>query len=99
MQFRKGLAIIAWLCAATSCFGQYDVATVIGTVTDASGGVVPRANLKLENVETGVSAATFSDANGIYRFLDVRAGHYRVTALATGFRTVTTEEFTLAVAA
>jgi Carboxypeptidase regulatory-like domain/TonB dependent receptor-like, beta-barrel/TonB-dependent Receptor Plug Domain len=99
MHFRKGLALLAWLGAAACCFGQYDVATVIGTITDASGAIVPRANLRLENVETGVNVTTLSDGNGIYRFLDIRIGRFRVTAQAPGFRTVTTEEFTLAVAA
>src|SRR5262245_11345475 len=99
MQFRQGLALWLMLCTCTICFAQYDVATVIGTITDASGGVIPRANLKLEHIETGVVSSTTSDANGIYRFLDVHVGRYRVTAQSTGFRTVATEAFTLAVAA
>src|SRR5262249_23629724 len=69
------------------------------TITDASGAVVPRARLRLENLGTGVSASTASDGDGLYHFLDVRIGEYRVTAEAAGFKTVTTEPFTLAVAA
>src|SRR5215475_1893890 len=90
--------MILWLLSA-ACFGQTDVATVLGTITDSSGAVVPEAKLRLENLRTGVSASVLSDGDGLYRFLDVRIGEYRVMAEAPGFKTVTTEPFTLAVAA
>src|SRR5215831_3313149 len=88
-----------WLLATNIGFAQTDVATVLGTITDASGAVVPQAKLLLENMRTGVSASALSDGNGLYHFLDVRIGEYRVSAGAAGFKTVTTEPFTLTVAA
>jgi hypothetical protein len=87
------------LLTAVVSLAQYDVAAVLGTVTDASGAVVPNAKVKLENTQTGVSENALTDGSGIYRFLDVRIGRYRVTAQASGFKTATTEEFTATVAA
>jgi len=99
MRSRTGLALTLWLLTAAACFGQNDVATVLRTVTDASGAVVPQAKLRLDNLQTGVAASAVSDSNGLYQFLDVRIGPYRVTAEAPGFKTVTTEMFALTVAA
>jgi hypothetical protein len=83
---------------ATAAYGQFD-ATVLGTVSDASGSGVPRAKVKLLNTETGVAESTLADANGEFRFLSVRVGRYRVTVQSPGFKTATTEEFTADVSA
>src|SRR5262245_19792233 len=92
-------ASVLLLLTVITAFGQTDVATVLGTVTDASGAVVPQAKLRLENLRTGVSATALSDGNGLYHFLDVRIGEYHVLAEAMGFKTVKTGPFTLAVPA
>ncbi|HXA52905.1 MAG TPA: carboxypeptidase-like regulatory domain-containing protein [Candidatus Acidoferrum sp.] len=77
MRSRTGLALTVWLLTAAACFVQNDVATVLGTVTDASGALVPQAKLRLDNLQTGVAASAVSDANGLYQFLDVRIGQCR----------------------
>jgi hypothetical protein len=55
--------------------------------------------VKLANPQTGVSDSAETDDNGIYRFLTVPVGKYQVTTQASGFKTVTTGEFTVAVEA
>ena len=82
MRSRTGLALTVWLLTATACFGQNDMATVLGTVTDASGALVPQAKLRLDNLQTGVAVSAVSDANGLYQFLDVRIGQYRTEGSA-----------------
>src|SRR5580693_157825 len=94
----KKLLLLIPLLAPYVCVAQSD-ASVLGTVTDATGSVAPGAKLRLDNLRTGVSESAESDGNGIYQFLNVPVGQYRVTAQATGFKTVTTEEFTVAVEA
>jgi len=62
-------------------------ATLTGQVTDATGAIVPKADIKAINVETGsVYTAQTSDA-GVYYIPYVVPGTYKVTATAPGFRT------------
>ena len=55
------LGIAAALVPATA-LAQFDTATVLGTVKDSSGGVVPGATVTLKNVATGITATAVSDA-------------------------------------
>jgi hypothetical protein len=92
------LLVPALLLLAGSAYAQF-TATVLGTVTDASGSVVTKAVVTLTNSQTGVSEKSTTDDNGDYRFLDVRVGRYHVQVQAPGFKTATTEEFAADVAA
>src|SRR5215471_11798430 len=94
----KKLLLLLPLLAPYACVAQ-SAASVLGTATDATGSVVPGAKVKLANLQTGVSDSAETDDNGIYRFLTVPVGKYKVTTQAAGFKTVTTEEFTVAVEA
>ncbi len=62
-------------------------ATVTGTVTDTTGGVLPGVTLKAVNQASGNSFETVTDARGAY-LLAVRIGTYQVTATLAGFGTV-----------
>ena len=63
------------------------VGSIKGFVRDASGAVVPNAILTLSNEKTGVRQKTVSDAAGLYQFLDLNPGSYKVAAEVPGFRT------------
>src|SRR5215208_6696312 len=78
---------------------QFDTATVVGTVRDASGGVVPDAKVTLTNVATGVSMTRNSSADGNYEFSAVRPGQYLVTAEKPGFSIALTDNVEVQVAA
>jgi hypothetical protein len=64
---------------------QFDAATVLGTVRDSSGAVVPGATVTLKNLSTNITASAVSDENGNYQFLNVRIGNYSVRAELQGF--------------
>jgi hypothetical protein len=85
-------AIVALLLLASPGFAQFDAATVLGSVHDASGGVVPGATVTLKNIATGITATTVSDANGDYQFLNVRIGTYSVRAELQGFSIAEVED-------
>jgi hypothetical protein len=59
--------------------------TIIGTVQDKAGAVVPGATLTLENLDEGSTRTTTSNGGGDYQFLDTKAGHYSLVTTATGF--------------
>ena len=66
-----------------------NTATIQGTVTDASGGVLPNAQVQVTNTGTGLVRTTTADAQGRYSVLTLQVGTYDVQALATGFQKVT----------
>jgi hypothetical protein len=73
------------LAVASPAWAQFDTASVVGTVRDASGAVISGATVTLTNTATGVSAVKTSNANGLYEFMTVRPGTYVVTGELTGF--------------
>jgi hypothetical protein len=73
------------LVTASRAFAQFETATVVGTVKDSTGGVVPNAKVTLTNTQTGLTSERLSDANGAYEFFTVRIGTYVITAEKEGF--------------
>ncbi len=82
MRFLAALALVLW---AAPSFAQFETATVVGTVRDTSGAVVPAAKVTLTNRATGVSVERMSDGNGNFEFFTVRIGTYLVSAEKDGF--------------
>ncbi len=97
--YRSVLRLVLGLTLAlpAAVLAQFETATVLGTVKDASGAVVSGSKVTLENVKTGISATTQTDVSGNYIFLNVRIGAYRVKAEAAGFKIAVAEEFTVTV--
>jgi hypothetical protein len=75
----------ACLFSATA-WGQAVTATVVGTVTDASGAVVVNAKIVLTETNTGVSRQSNSNESGNYSFPNLPPGTYSVTAEQAGFK-------------
>src|SRR5581483_11429949 len=73
------------LFCATTGFAQFDTATVLGSVHDSTGAVVPKATVILKNVATGITQNAQSDEEGNYQFNNVKIGVYQITAEASGF--------------
>jgi hypothetical protein len=71
---------------ACSAFAQE--ATIVGTVTDATGAALPNANLTITNLDTGQSKALTSNEAGQFVAPDLRIGHYTLKAELKGFKTV-----------
>jgi hypothetical protein len=63
--------------------------SIVGTVEDPSGAVVPGANIKLTNTATGAVRELQADAQGRYTAVNVTAGNYTMVVTAPGFRTLT----------
>lgn len=77
--------------------GQAVNGSVVGTVTDSSGAVVPQAKVTITNVGTNVSEPAMTDGSGYYSFPDLPPGIYKVAVGKQGFTSVVRSGVTLAV--
>jgi outer membrane receptor protein involved in Fe transport len=79
------LLIVILTCVA---FGQVGSdASLLGVVTDASGAVVPKANVVVVNLDTGLQRTAISGDSGEFEVLSLPAGPYSVTVTTPGFST------------
>jgi hypothetical protein len=78
------------LCPA-ALFAQFETGEVLGTVQDATQGLVPGATVILTNKGTGIEARTVTDGTGNYNFFDVHVGDYSLAVELTGFNRFTTD--------
>jgi hypothetical protein len=107
MKFHNSLRRLAVLCAALWCplllstpaWAQFDTATVVGTVRDSSGAVLPRATVTLKNIATGITQNIQADEEGNFQFNNVKIGVYTVSAEASGFSRAVAENIQVTVGA
>ena len=96
-----GLATLLFLWGIASVTGLSaqvaSTATIQGTVTDASGAVVPNAQVQVKNRGTGIVRTTTADGQGRYSVATLEVGSYDVQAVAPGFQTVTHANVVLSV--
>jgi hypothetical protein len=76
------------LCAGTAAFAQAGRGGISGLITDPSGAVVPGAKVTALNHATGVAQSTVSTAAGLYSFVSLNPGTYKVIASIKGFEAV-----------
>lgn len=62
--------------------------TISGRVTDKTGALIVGAQIKLTNVQTGISREAPSNQSGLYNFALVRPGTYIISASKAGFATM-----------
>jgi hypothetical protein len=78
-------------------YAQFDTGSLVGTVHDASGAVVPSALITVTNTATGIVATTSTNSAGDYEIPSLRVGDYRVTASAPGFEVAVANQIKLSV--
>jgi len=83
----------------TRTYAQVVGATLSGTVTDASGAIVPNAHVSVRNPATGVNREVTVDAVGFYTAPNLLPGNYEVRFSAPGFTTGVNSGVTLTVGA
>jgi Carboxypeptidase regulatory-like domain len=67
---------------------QGTTGTILGTVSDASGALIPEANIQIRNAGTGATQLVTSDTQGRYRVPDLPVGQYDLQSTKQGFQTV-----------
>jgi len=91
-----GVSFIVFTCAIT-IWGQQSKGSFTGTVTDASGGVVPGAKITATEQDTGAASSATSIRDGSYTLPLLPPGRYVITAHKEGFSQFTEGPITLAV--
>lgn len=83
---RALFASFVFIAASFSAFGQSIVGRISGTITDASGSVVPAATVTITNEATKLSRSAQSDSNGFYVLTSLAVGDYTVEVEHQGFQ-------------
>ena len=99
IRFVRSLIIVTVVAISISvlAWGQVSGGTLIGTVADASGAVIPKAQVTIEDVATGVSRVVPTDNSGFYSASNLLPGVYTITAAAPGFATTKQSDVTVTV--
>ena len=91
-------APIALSIASSTAYAQVTTSQIHGTVTDASGAVVPGAKITALNTSTGIAVETITDHSGYYLFSSLQpGGPYTVAVEAQGFQRYEAKGITLIV--
>ena len=78
-------------------YSQAVNATLLGTITDSSGGVVQNVKVTITEINTGVSRSGQTNESGNYTFPDLAPGQYAVAAELQGFKKENRKDITLTI--
>ena len=80
--------LVVSLCASGDTWAQTFRGTILGTVKDNTGGVVPGATVSVKNMSTGIMRTTETDTVGNFTIPELPIGLYELTVQLSGFQTV-----------
>src|SRR6266478_6522226 len=94
-----GLLLLLVLSRGTAvpAFAQSSSATVLGTVTDESGGALPGVTITATNRDNGFTREVVTSETGVYRLAALPPGTYDVKASLAGFADALQKGITLVV--
>jgi len=85
------LAALLFCLLAPLLVAQTDTGSIIGTVTDPTGAVIPNASVTATNTDNGLKLSAVSNGSGEFTILAVPRGNYKVVIAATGFQSQSVE--------
>ena len=91
-----GLALLSFFTVRDAALGQVN-GKITGNVTDASGAIVPKANVMLINDGTAAQLTTQSNDAGVYVFDTLLSGIYTLTVQAPGFASYSVSDIRVSV--
>ncbi len=96
MTYRKGSSnlrarwlysvLVIFICTAQICVGQGQRAAIRGLIEDNSKLAVPKAQVLVNNEETGESNTTFTNTTGEFIFATLPVGSYRLEVEHSGYK-------------
>jgi len=91
------LVLAALLFQPPTLWSQYGAGTILGTITDPSGAVVPGAKVTVKNNATNELRSFVTDTAGDFLFTALPSGTYTLTAASASFKTATVSDVSLRV--
>lgn len=85
------LGLAVFLSQALPSYAQILYGSLVGSVSDASGAIIPGATVTIKNRETGATRSAVTNADGGYSIPTIQAGVYEVEVKKDGFRTARQE--------
>src|SRR6266542_2250577 len=91
LEWRFKLRALSRVClyltlTASVLLSQQDAGSIVGTVTDPAGAVIPAVTVRLINTGTNITTTLQTDQNGDFTATALRIGPYRVESEAPGFK-------------
>jgi hypothetical protein len=81
------LLVVLFLFVCSSGFAQVgNNATLSGTVSDATGALIPGVEVTARNSDTGLVSTVVTNESGTYRFASLPPGSYELSAALPGFQ-------------
>lgn len=77
--------------------GQGTSASILGSVKDETGAVLPGATVTIRNLDTNISRTILTDAEGRFAAPNLSLGRYEISAEVPGFKPEVRSGFTLTV--
>ena len=91
--------LLCLLLLPIAAVAQYENGSIVGSVRDASGAVIPDASIKVTNIATGVVSTRQSNDSGDYEVPALRVGQYNVEVTKEGFSPSRANDITVSVGA
>src|SRR5262245_39144498 len=83
-RFARVVCLITLACVPA--MAQTTTGSIVGSVTDKTGALIPGAAITVTNTDTGSTNKTVTDSSGNYAVTPLPVGHYSVTVEARGFK-------------
>ena len=89
------VSLLAFVVASATAGAQVTTADIVGKVTDASGAIVPGAQVTVTNLGTNITRTVTGNETGDYVVNLIPVGRYSVRIEVPGFKVFTVAELTL----
>ena len=76
--------VLSLLCSGL-LYGQADLATITGVVTDTARAVIPGVHVTVRNTDTGITQKEVTNLEGYFTFSELPPGPYELSAASQGF--------------
>src|SRR5262245_23815671 len=80
------VVVLALALLSAAAFGQSFRGTILGTVRDTTGAILPGATITVTNVGTNVSRTAVTNETGDFVIPELIVGRYSLTASLAGFK-------------